>query len=205
MYLIHGRGSFCFNYCLNSAWHGGDQFVALLRWYGSPGFFDSDLQLICIFWSVVSHFPLDNTPLILYGVQVWWVCWPVKHGGYSQSHCNLKVVHSSTQPAASMHWVTEVTDVNSPNRHTDQCDHLQTERASAADDIAPQIITDCGNLTLDFKQLGLWASPPFLQTLGPWFPNETQNLFSSEKRSLDFWATVQFFSLAQVRRLWWQL
>ncbi len=29
-----------------------------------------------------------------------------------------------------------------------------------------QIITDCGNLTLDFKQLGLWASPPFLQTLG---------------------------------------
>ncbi len=37
MYSILGRG-FCFNYCLNSAWHGGDQFVALLRWYGSPGF-----------------------------------------------------------------------------------------------------------------------------------------------------------------------
>ncbi len=61
MYSILGRGYFCFNYCLNSAWHGGDQFVALLRWYGSPGFFDSDLQLICIFWSLVSHFPLDNT------------------------------------------------------------------------------------------------------------------------------------------------
>ncbi len=30
MYSILGRGSFCFNYCLNSAWHGGDQFVALL-------------------------------------------------------------------------------------------------------------------------------------------------------------------------------
>ncbi|KAK3569390.1 hypothetical protein QTP86_027810, partial [Hemibagrus guttatus] len=54
------RGSFCFNYCLNSAWHGDDQFVALLRWYGSPGFFDSGLQLICIFWSLVSHFPLDK-------------------------------------------------------------------------------------------------------------------------------------------------
>ncbi len=65
-----------------------------------------------------------------------------------------------------------------------------------------QIITDCGNLTLDFKQLELWASPPFLQTLGPWFPNEIQNLLSSEKRTLDHWATVQFFSLAQVRRLW---
>ncbi len=49
MYSILGKDSFCFNYCLNSAWHGGDQFVALLRWYGSPGFFDSGLQLICIF------------------------------------------------------------------------------------------------------------------------------------------------------------
>ncbi len=79
-------------------------------------------------------------------------------------------------------------------------------RPTPADDIAPQIITDCRNLTLDFKQLGLWASTPFLQTLGPWFPNEIQNLLSSEKRTLDHSATVQFFfSLAQVRRLWRQL
>ncbi len=55
MYSILGRSSFCFNYCLNSVWHGGDQFVALLRWYGSPGFFDSGLQLICIVGSGVSH------------------------------------------------------------------------------------------------------------------------------------------------------
>ncbi len=56
MYPILGRG-FCFNYCLNSARHGGDRFVALLRWYGSPGFFDSGLQLICILWSLFSNFP----------------------------------------------------------------------------------------------------------------------------------------------------
>ncbi len=32
-----------------------------------------------------------------------------------------------------------------------------------------------------------WAMSfsPFLQTLGPWFPNEIQNLLSSEKRTLD--------------------
>ncbi len=36
--------------------------MALLRWYGSPGFFDSGLQLICIVGSGVSHLPLDNTP-----------------------------------------------------------------------------------------------------------------------------------------------
>ncbi len=61
MYSILDRGSFCFNYCLNLAWHGGDQFVALLRWYGSPGFFDIGLQVICIVGSGVSHLPLDNT------------------------------------------------------------------------------------------------------------------------------------------------
>ncbi len=72
-----------------------------------------------------------------------------------------------------------------------------------ADDMASQIITDCGNFTLDFKQHGFCASPLFLQTLGPWFPNEMQNLLSSEKRTLDHWATVQlFFSLAQVRCFW---
>ncbi len=36
-----------------------------------------------------------------------------------------------------------------------------------ADDMAAQIITDCGNFTLDFKQHGFCASPLFLQTLGP--------------------------------------
>ncbi len=56
-----------------------------------------------------------------------------------------------------------------------------------ADDMAAQIITDCGNLTLDFKQHGFCASPLFLQTLGPWFPNEMQNLLSSEKRTLGHW------------------
>ncbi len=69
--------------------------------------------------------------------------------------------------------------------------------------MAAQIITDCGNFTLDFKQHGFCASPLFLQTLGPWFPNEMQNLLSSEKRTLGYWATVQFFfSTAQVRRFW---
>ncbi len=72
-----------------------------------------------------------------------------------------------------------------------------------ADDMAARIITDCGNFTLDFKQHGFCASPLFLQTLGPWFPNEMQNLLSSEKRTLDHWATVQFFfSTAQVRCFW---
>ncbi len=31
MHSIHGWASFCMNYCINAAWHGGDQSVALLR------------------------------------------------------------------------------------------------------------------------------------------------------------------------------
>ncbi len=50
-------------------------------------------------------------------------------------------------------------------------------------------------LHLDLKQHGFCASPLFLQTLGPWFPNEMQNLLSSEKRTLDHQATVQFVFL----------
>ncbi len=75
--------------------------------------------------------------------------------------------------------------------------------STPAHDMAAQIITDCGNFTLDFKQHGFCASPHFLQNLGPWFPNEIQNELPSEKRTLDHWATVQFFfSLAQVRCFW---
>ncbi len=43
------------NYCINAAWHGVDQSVALLRCNGSPGYFDSGLQVICIVGSGVSH------------------------------------------------------------------------------------------------------------------------------------------------------
>ncbi|MEQ2230503.1 hypothetical protein ILYODFUR_029922 [Ilyodon furcidens] len=36
-----GRTSFCMNYCINVAWHGGDQPAALLGCNGSPGCFDT--------------------------------------------------------------------------------------------------------------------------------------------------------------------
>ncbi len=46
-----------------------------------------------------------------------------------------------------------------------------------ADDMAAQIITDCGNFTLDFKKHGFCVSPLFLQTLGPWFPMKSKLTF----------------------------
>ncbi len=53
-------GLLCMNYCINAAWHGGDQSVALLRCNGSPGCFNSGLRVICIVGSGVFHLPLDN-------------------------------------------------------------------------------------------------------------------------------------------------
>jgi len=41
---------------------------------------------------------------------------------------------------------------------------------------APQTITDCGYLTLDFGHFGISFSPVFLQTLAPWFLNDMQPL-----------------------------
>ncbi len=216
MYSILGRGSFCFNYCLNSAWHGGDQFVALLRWYGSPGFFDSGLQLICIFWSRFSfsswqyprfsmgfrsgEFPGQSstpTPWSFNQLLVLLVVW-------AGAKCCWKMKSASLKS-----WSAEGSMKCPKKLLVNGCSDVfkKHNEPTPAYDIVPQIITDCGNLILDFKQLGLWASPPFLQTIRHWSPNEIQNLLSSEKFSfLDHWATVQFFfSLAQVRRLWWQL
>ncbi len=67
-----------------------------------------------------------------------------------------------------------------------------------ADDMAAQIITDYGIFTLDFMQHEICACtlPPDSGTL---FPNERQNLLSSQKRTLDHWV---LFSAAQVRRFW---
>ena len=76
---ILGWVSFCLNYCISAVWQGGDQTVALLRANGSPGCFDSGLQVTWIVGFGFSHLPLDNTPEILYGVQVRRVCWPIKH------------------------------------------------------------------------------------------------------------------------------
>ncbi len=176
MYSILGRGSFCFNYCLNSAWHGGDQFVALLRWYGSPCFFDSGLQLICIVGSGVSHLPLE----ILYGVQVRRVCWPIKHNntmviepafGTFGSVGRCQVLLENTQWTNTSRWH------GSPNHHWLWKLHTGLQATWI---------------------LCLSTLPP--KTLSP---NEMQNLLSSEKRTLDHWATVQFFfSTAQVRCFW---
>ncbi len=124
---------------------------------------------------------------ILNGVQVRQVCWPIKHS-------NTMVIEPAFgMKCSKISWYMAALTV----------DFRKHSGPTPADDMAAQFITDCGNFTLDFKQHGFCASPLFFQTLGPWFPNEMQNVLSSEKRTLDHWATAQFFfSLTQVRCFW---
>ncbi len=112
MYSILGRGCFCFNYCLNSAWHGGDQFVALLRWCEAQVSLTSAFSSSACFGLLFLIFLLT----ILHrfsGVQAWSVCWPVKHtnqgprvwrkGGEAQSPSCLK--SNVKFPQSVMIWV----------------------------------------------------------------------------------------------------
>ncbi len=78
-----------------------------------------------------------------------------------------------------------------------------------ADDMAAQIITDCGNFTLDFKQHGFFASPFFLQTLGPWFKNEMQKWLGSPFPEdvwawwlLMYWLQLQFTPCEALPSFW---
>lgn len=77
MSTVLGLGSLRITSCLNAAWHGCYQPVALLTCYGRPGSFNSCLQLCCIV--NVPHLSLGNAPQILCWVRAKSVCWPINH------------------------------------------------------------------------------------------------------------------------------
>ncbi len=73
MHSILGRGSFCFNYCLNSAWHGGDQVVALqATWAMSFSTLPPDSSTLVSKWNTKLALiwkedfgPQGNSPVLL--------------------------------------------------------------------------------------------------------------------------------------------
>ncbi len=181
MHSILGWVSFCMNYCINAAWHGGNQPVALLRCNEDQvaliAAFRSSalLGLVSIIFlltiphwfsmgfrsgefagqsSTVTPWSLNQ---LLVSLAVWTgakSCWKMKSA--SPKKCQQNEAWSALKcPGRCLRWLwTSVKSGPTP-----------------ADDMTAQIITDCGNFTLDFKQHGFCASPLFLQTLGPWFPN----------------------------------
>ncbi len=119
------------------------------------------LQLICIFWSLVSHFPLDNTSIdSLWGSGLVSLLASQVH----QHHGHLTNFWCFWQ--CGRFQILLENEINIFKRLVSRRKHevlswlvswfsKKHNGPTPADDIAPQIITDCGNLTLDFKQLGL--------------------------------------------------
>ncbi len=155
-----------------SIWHGMEVISLWHCWGGIKAHVSLTVAFSssAFFWSLVSHFPLDKfagqsstpTPWSFSRLLVLLAVWTGAKSCWKMKSASLKSWSAEGSMRCSiMSWYTcAVTLV-----------FKKHNGPTPADDIAPQIITDCGNLTLDFKQLGLWASPPFLQTLGPWFPN----------------------------------
>lgn len=168
----HGLGPFHMNYCtISAACHGGSPPAPLLRCYESPGHFDGGLQLICIVASAVSHLSLDNTPNTPDGIQVRpEITWPVTSFGPAGK--GNQPLHRAHQPTEARSVLVALT-----------LDSIKHSGPTAAGDLTPQSITDCGNFTLDLRQCGFCVSPLFLQTLGHWFPNEMQKLLRAEKEN----------------------
>ncbi len=178
---------------------------------------DRGLQLIYIFWSLVSSFsywqyPIDSSMGFRSGefagsqahqlrghLTNFWCFWQC--GQEPKSCLENEISIFKKLVSRRKHEVLQ----NSLVKGAVMLVFKKYNGPTPADDIAPQIITDCGNLTLDFKQLGLWVLHPFLQTLGLGFQMKYKTC-SHLKRGL--WITGQQSSsllLSPVRRLWRQL
>ncbi len=168
----------------------------------STGFFDSGLQLICIFlvscfsfssWQYTMDYLWVSGLVSLLASQAhqlyWWsfIChltnfWCVWQCGQVPNPAENEISIFKTAGQQKEAWITPKFLGKWVQWRFFKNTMYQLQQMT----LYPKS-SKTGNLTLDFNQLGLWASPPFLQTLGPWFPNEIQNLLSSEKRTLDHW------------------
>ncbi len=159
IHSILGWASFCMNYCINLAWHGGNQPVALLRCKGSPGCFDSGLQVICIVGSGVSHLPLDNASF--------WYLWQCGQVPSPAGKLNQHLHKACQQKEA---WSA----LKFPGRWLRWLHFRKHSRPIPADDMA--VHHWLWKLHTGLQATWICASPLFLQNLGPWFPNEMLNL-----------------------------
>ncbi len=204
MYSILGRGSFCFNYCLTFgvAWRWSVFGTAEVVW--KPRFLWPwpSGHLHCWVWCLSSsswQYLIDS---------LW---------GSGQASLLANQAQPNTMVIEPAYWYLAVwagakscwklnQHLPTKNFLVDGCVDCGLSKHSGptpADDMAVQIITDCGNFTLDFQatwNLCLSTLPPDSGTLiSKW----NANLLSSEKRSFGPLSTVQFFFYtAQVRCFW---
>ncbi len=160
------------------AWHGGDQFVALLRWYeaqvsltvafSSSAFFGF---LFLIFLLIIPHrFSVEFRSGEFAGQSSKPTPWSAfgAFGSVGRSQIQLENEISIFEKLVSRrkHEVLQNVLVNGCS----DVDFQKHNGPTPADDIAPQIITYCGNLTLDTGLQVTWAMifstlPPDSRTL----------------------------------------
>ncbi len=188
-------------------WHGSDQPVALLRHYWafrSSGLLD---RLFLIFLLKISHrFHMGFRLGMLAGQSSTVISWSAKHLEVILALWAGAKVLLEKEISFSIKLVSRWRHKVLQNLVVDGCidfglDKTQYTNTSRRHDTPNhhwlrKLLTGLQAAWI----LCLSSLPPDSR---PWFPNEMQNLLSSEKRTLDHWARVQFFfSLAQVRCLW---
>ncbi len=166
LHSVLGRGSFSTNSSISEEW-----MEAISRWHCW-----GNIQLVCIVVSTVSLLSPENIPYIPDGVQVRHIVWPIKHSYIIVSkplEVGLAVwagakVLLEKEISISIKLVSRWKHKELQNLLVDgqlTLDLIKHNEPTPADVTASQFITDLGNFTLDFKQLGFCASPVFLQTL----------------------------------------
>ncbi len=90
MYSILGRGSFCFNYCLNLAWHGVR--AGLVIWHTGhfPGGPTHYRAYTCPSW------------IYIYSSKCWWAAWTRKMPG--PIFCPSPALHGVDQFVVLLRW-----------------------------------------------------------------------------------------------------
>ncbi len=192
MLSVLGRGSFSTNSSISEVWHGSDQPVALLRHYWAYCWIDC-------FSSFSWKYPIDSRrgSGMLSGQSSTVISWSASHLEVILSQWAGAKVLLENEISISIKLVSRWKHKVLQNVLVDGCVDFGLQKTQ-------WVITSRWHCSPNHHRLWkLHTGSVFLQTLGPWYPNEMQHLLSSEKRTLDLWATVQFFfSLAQVRCFW---
>ncbi len=200
-------GSFSTNTSISEVWHGSDQPVALLRHYWV---FSSSVlldRLFLIFLLKISHrFHMGFRSGMLAGQSSAVISWSANHLEVVLALWAGVKVLLEKEISISIKLVSRWKHKVLQNLLVDGCIDFGLDKTQW---------TNTSRRHGTPNHHWLWKLHTGLQTAWilclsslppdsrPWFPNEMQDLLLSEKRTLDHWATVQFFfSLAQVRCFW---
>ncbi len=207
MHSILGRGSFSTNSSISEVWHGSDQSVALLRHYwvfSLSGLLD---WLFLIFLLKISHrFHMGFRSGMLAGQSSTVISWSAKHLEVVLAVWAGAKVLLEKEISISIKLVSRWKHKVLQNLLVDGCIDFGLDKTQWTNTSKRHGTPN--NHWLQKLHTGLQAAWILcLSSLPPdsrsGLLNEMQNLLSSEKRTLDHWATVQFFfSTAQVRCFW---